>query len=152
AALARVDEVYRVGGARAIAAMAYGTESIPTVDMIVGPGNVYVALAKREVAGDVGIESLAGPSEVVVVADAGADPAVVAADLLAQAEHGPDGAAVVVTWDDDLARSIDAAIDVLLEDAPRRTEIEATLLSGGRSVLVDGDEQAMAVVNAIAPE
>ena len=97
AALVGVDEVYRVGGAQAIAALAYGTETVRPVDVIVGPGNVYVTLAKREVAGVVGIESLAGPSELVVVADETAAPELVAADLLAQAEHGPDGAAILVT-------------------------------------------------------
>ena len=95
ASLAGVDEVYRVGGAQAIAALAYGTETIRPVDVIVGPGNVYVALAKKEVAGQVGIDGLAGPSEVVVVADETTDPEQVAADLLAQAEHGPGGVAVL---------------------------------------------------------
>ena len=98
AAIAGVDEVYRVGGAQAIAALAYGTESIRAVDVIVGPGNAYVALAKREVAGLVGIESFAGPSEVVVVADGSVPASFAAADLLAQAEHGPGGSAVLVAW------------------------------------------------------
>jgi len=152
AALAGVDELYRVGGAQAIAALAYGTESIPAVDVIVGPGNVYVAAAKREVAGVVGIESLAGPSEVVVVADDTARPELVAADLLAQSEHGPDGAAVLVTWSEPLVDAVDAAIEKLLETAARREEIESTLATGGRAVLVDGPESAMAVANMIAPE
>ena len=111
AALAGVDAVYRIGGAQAIAALAYGTESVPPVDVIVGPGNAYVALAKREVAGQVGTDSIAGPSEVVVVADATADPELVAADLLAQAEHGPGGVAVLVTWDPALLDAVDAAVD-----------------------------------------
>ena len=98
AALAGVDEVYRVGGAQAIAALALGTETIPAVDVVVGPGNAYVAAAKREVAGIVGVESLAGPSEIVVVADDSAPADLVAIDLLAQAEHGPGGSAVLVTW------------------------------------------------------
>lgn len=152
AALVGIDEVYRVGGAQAIAALAYGTETIPPVDVIVGPGNVYVTLAKREVAGVVGIESLAGPSELVVVADATADPALVAADLLAQAEHGPDGAAILVTWDARVAEAVDAAVAVLLAEAPRRVEIESTLASGGRAVLVDGPETAIDAANTIAPE
>ncbi len=152
AALAGVDEVYRVGGAQAVAALAYGTETIRPVDVIVGPGNVYVALAKREVAGVVGIESYAGPSEVVVVADATVRAELVAVDLLAQAEHGPGGAAVLITWDEAVADAVDEAIEKLLADAPRRAEIEATLATGGRTVLVDGPAAALAAANAIAPE
>ena len=152
AALAGVDEVYRVGGAQAIAALAYGTETIRPVDVIVGPGNMYVTAAKHEVAGIVGIESLAGPSELVVVADDTADPAMVAADLVAQAEHGPDGAAVLVTWDEVVADAVDEAVAKLTADAPRRAEIEATLTSGGRAVLVDTPAMAVEASNAIAPE
>lgn len=152
AALIGVDEVYRVGGAQAIAAMAYGTASIRPVDVIVGPGNTYVALAKREVAGVVGIESFAGPSELVVVADGSANPDWVAIDLMAQAEHGPDGAAVLVTWDEATADAVIAAVDKLLADSARRADIEATLSSFGKAVLVDGPEQAMAVSNVVAPE
>jgi histidinol dehydrogenase len=151
-ALLGVDEVYRVGGAQAIAALAYGTDTIRPVDVIVGPGNVYVTLAKREVAGVVGIESFAGPSELVVVADETVAPELAAADLLAQAEHGPDGAAILVTWDERVADAVDEAIDDLSADAPRRAEIDATLASGGRTVLVDGPDGAIAVANAIAPE
>ena len=152
AALAGVDEVYRVGGAQAIAALAYGTETIRPVDVIVGPGNMYVTAAKREVAGIVGIESLAGPSELVVVADDTADPAMVAADLVAQAEHGPDGAAILVTWDEVVADAVDEAVGKLAADAPRRAEIEATLTSGGRTVLVATPVMALEAANAIAPE
>ncbi|HKA94282.1 MAG TPA: histidinol dehydrogenase, partial [Acidimicrobiia bacterium] len=152
AALVGVDEVYRVGGAQAIAALAYGTESIRPVDVVVGPGNAYVTLAKREVAGVVGIESLPGPSELVVVADATADPALVAADLLAQAEHGPDGAAILVTWEEDVADAVEVAVTTLLADASRRAEIESTLASGGRVVLVDGPDDALRAANTIAPE
>jgi histidinol dehydrogenase len=152
AALAGVDEVYRVGGAQAIAALAYGTETIRPVDVIVGPGNMYVTAAKREVAGIVGIESLAGPSELVVVADDTADPAMVAADLVAQAEHGPDGAAILVTWDEVVADAVDEAVAKLTADAPRRAEIDATLTSGGRAVLVDTPAMAVEAANAIAPE
>jgi histidinol dehydrogenase len=132
--------------------MAYGTETIPPVDVIVGPGNVYVAEAKREVAGVVGIESLAGPSELVVVADDSARADLVAVDLLAQSEHGPDGAAVLVTWSEPMVAAVDAALEDLLEHAQRREEIDATLATGGRAVLVDGPAQAMAVANTIAPE
>ena len=152
AALVGLEEVYRIGGAQAIAAMAYGTETVRRVDVIVGPGNVYVAQAKREVAGVVGIESFAGPSEIVVVADDTAPADLVAADLLAQAEHGPDGAAIVVTWSEAVADAVTAAVDELLETAGRREEIASTLATGGRVVLVDDPEAAMAVANTIAPE
>lgn len=151
AAVAGVDEVYRVGGAQAVAAMAYGTESIRPVDVLFGPGNIYVTLAKREVAGTV-VTDFAGPSEVVVVADADAPVDLIGVDLLAQAEHGPGGAAILITWSEAVADAIDAAIAGLLDDAPRRADIEATLAGGGRVVLVDGPEQALAVANAIAPE
>jgi histidinol dehydrogenase len=152
AALVGVEELYRVGGAQAIAALAYGTETIRPVDVIAGPGNVYVTLAKREVVGVVGIDGLAGPSELVVVADGTAVPTFAAADLVAQAEHGPDGAAVLVTWDERVADAVDDAIPELLRTASRRSEVDATLASGGRIVLVDGPDAAIAAVNTIAPE
>jgi histidinol dehydrogenase len=152
AALAGVDAVHPVGGAQAIAAMAYGTESIPAVDVIVGPGNAYVAEAKRQVAGLVGIDSLAGPSEVAIVVDDTAAPDVVAADLLAQAEHGPGGAAVVITWSEDVAEAVDRAVAESLERTARRDDAAATLSSGGRIVLVDDAAHAVDVANAIAPE
>jgi histidinol dehydrogenase len=152
AALVGIDEVYRVGGAQAIAALAHGTESIPSVDVIVGPGNVYVALAKREVAGIVGIESFAGPSEVVVVADGSAPSAFAAADLLAQAEHGPGGAAVLITWRPDVVESTIEALTELAADASRATDIATALAEGGRAILVDDAVAAIAAVNCIAPE
>jgi histidinol dehydrogenase len=150
--LAGVTEVYRVGGAQAIAALAYGTESIPAVDVIVGPGNRYVALAKREVSGTVGIESTAGPSELVAIADATAPADWVAVDLMAQAEHGPDGSAVLVTWDDAVADAVAEAVAVRTAASGRRKEIEATMASGGRIVLVRDPAHAVAVSNVIAPE
>lgn len=151
--IAGVDEIYRIGGAQAIAAMAYGTETIAATDVIAGPGNVYVALAKREVSGLVGVPSaFTGPSEVVVVAD-GSAPAIFAAiDVVVQAEHGPDGLAWLVTWSDDVAAEVTAEVDRLVQASPRRAEITATLDDGGYAVLVDGPDQAMAVANAIAPE
>jgi histidinol dehydrogenase len=153
ARLAGVDEVYAVGGAQAVAAMAYGTESVRRVDVIAGPGNVYVALAKQEVAGDVGIAAaFAGPSEVVVVADGSVRPDYAAIDLIVQAEHGPDGLAWLVTWDEWVADAVCAAGDELLGRAPRADEVRSTLASGGYAVLVDDEAAAMAVVNAIAPE
>src|SRR5207302_434364 len=122
------------------------------VDVIVGPGNIYVTLAKREVAGVVGIEATAGPSELVVVADESAPPDYVAIDLMAQAEHGPNGAALLVTWSEALAADVAASIDRLLAESSRRADTEATLRSGGSIVLVDGPEQAMEVANIVAPE
>ncbi|MYB09490.1 MAG: histidinol dehydrogenase [Acidimicrobiia bacterium] len=153
AAVAGVDEVYAVGGAQAIAAMAYGTESIGAVDVIVGPGNVYVAIAKQLVAGSVGVPAaFAGPSEVVVVVD-GATPAEYAAvDLIVQAEHGPDGLAWLITWDAGAADAVTDAVADLLVDAPRSDDIAATFDRSGHVVLVDGPESAAEVVNFIAPE
>ena len=157
AAIAGVDEVYRIGGAQAIAAMAYGTESIPPVDVIVGPGNVYVALAKREVAADglVGVPAaFAGP-----VRGRGRRrrrrrrPTWAAIDVVVQAEHGPDGLAWLVTWSPRRSptRSTPRSTGIVGR-RPARAEIESTLAAGGYAVLVDGPEQAMAVANLIAPE
>lgn len=153
AALAEVDEVYRVGGAQAVAALAYGTESIAPVDVVAGPGNIYVSLAKREVAGVVGVpSSFAGPSEVVVVADETAPPALAAIDVVVQAEHGPGGLAWLVTWSEKLADEVSAEVERAAEASPRRAELHATLGAGGYAVLVDGPEEAMEVANAVAPE
>ena len=151
--VAGVDVVHPVGGAQAIAAMAYGTESVRKVDVIVGPGNVYVAQAKQQVAGAVGVPSaFAGPSEVVVVADGTSPAEFTATDLVAQTEHGPDGMSWLVTWDEAVADAVDAALDGVLKNAPRGTEIAGTLASSGRCVLVDDEQQALAVVDAISPE
>ena len=152
AALVGITEVYRIGGAQAIAALAYGTETIRPVDVVVGPGNVFVALAKREVAGVVGIESFAGPSEVVVIADGSVPATFAAADLLAQAEHGPGGAAVLLAWDPAVIDDVVEAVERLAADAPRRDEIVDTLRTGGRAVLVDDAVAAIDAVNVIAPE
>jgi histidinol dehydrogenase len=155
AAVAEVDAVYRVGGAQAIGAMAYGTESVPRVDVIVGPGNVFVAIAKREVAadGEVAVPAaFAGPSEVVVVADDTTEAGLAAIDLVVQAEHGPHGLAWLLAWTPDALDSIDAAVARAVDAAPRRAEIEATLTANGYAVLVDGPEQAMEVANLVAPE
>ncbi len=153
ARLAGVDHVYQVGGAQAIAAMAYGTESVDPVDVIAGPGNVYVAMAKQQVGGDVGVAAaFAGPSEVVVVADETADPRFAAIDVIVQAEHGPDGLAWLVTWDEQVADAVCEAGDQLLLSSPRADEVRSTFAEGGYVALVDGPEQALAVVDAIAPE
>lgn len=153
AAIVGVDEVVRVGGAQAIAAVAYGTETIRPVDVIVGPGNIYVALAKRAVADHVGIPTaFAGPSEVVVVADATAPVDLVAVDLLVQAEHGPLGLAWLITWDEAVADAVVAEVERQAAGALRHDEIAATLASSGYVVLCDSPEQAMAVSNVVAPE
>lgn len=153
AALAGVDEVYAIGGAQAIGAMAYGTESIRPVDVISGPGNVYVAIAKREVAGVVGIPSaFTGPSEIVVIADDSTPVELAAIDVIVQAEHGPNGLAWLVTWSPEAADRIDEAIAELVAASPRRTEIESTFAEGGYAVLVDSPAQAMEVANLVAPE
>ena len=152
--LTGVEEVYRVGGAQAVAAMAYGTESIAAVDVIVGPGNAYVDAAKRIVAseGRVGIDGPAGPSELVVIADDSVDPRLVALDLAAQAEHGPGGTAFLVAWDDAVLDAVIDALAAYVADAPRASEIQATVASGGRAVRVRDAEQAVAVANLVAPE
>jgi histidinol dehydrogenase len=153
AELAGVDEVYRVGGAQAIAAMAYGTETIPRVDVIVGAGSRRVSLAKRAVRASVGMPaSFAGPSEVVVIADGTAPVDFVAIDLVVQAEHGPDGLSWLITWSEDVLEAVTKAVAGFVEQSPRRAAIEATLAGGGYAVLVDGPEAAMAVANEIAPE
>ncbi len=135
ASVAGVDEVYAVGGAQAIGAVAYGTESIPRVDKVVGPGNAYVAAAKRHVSGDVGIDMIAGPSEVCVLADASADPVVVAADLMAQAEHDPMASCYLVTCDPSLPDRVLDAVERLVSQSPREKITRASLDDrGGRYV------------------
>ena len=153
ASIAGVSEVYRVGGAQAVAAMAFGTESVPAVDVIVGPGNRYVAEAKRQVAGIVGVPSaFTGPSEVVVVADDATPVRWAALDVVVQAEHGPDGLAWLVTWSPAVADAVEAEVDRIVAASPRRADLEATLSSGGYSALVDGPAEAVALANAVAPE
>ena len=153
AAVAGVDQVYRVGGAQAIAAMAYGTESVEPVDVIVGPGNRFVAEAKRQVSGVVGVASaFAGPSEVVVIAGPDTPPELAAIDLVVQAEHGPDGLAWLITWSEAVAEAVGAHVDRMVAASPRRADLEATLQAGGYAGMVDGPEQAMEVANIVAPE
>ncbi|HHP7243758.1 MAG TPA: histidinol dehydrogenase [Elainellaceae cyanobacterium] len=149
---AGVHEIYRVGGAQAIAALAYGTESIPKVDVITGPGNIYVTLAKKLVYGTVGIDSLAGPSEVLIIADSDANPAHVAADLLAQAEHDPMAAAILLTPDSALARQVVAEVQNQLVNHPRRIETEKAIAHHGLVVIVDSLKTAAELSNEFAPE
>jgi len=152
ARVAGVTEAYRIGGAQAVAALAYGTETIRRVDKIVGPGNIYVALAKSRVFGDVGIDMIAGPSEVMVVADASADPEWVAADLLAQAEHDPMARAVLLTPSRALIDAVAAAAERQLAALPRREIAEAALRAHGALVLTRSLEEAVEVANLLAPE
>jgi len=152
ASLAGISEIYKVGGAHGIAALAYGTASIPRVDKIVGPGNIYVATAKRFVGGEVGIDAIAGPTEVVVVADEAADPAYVAADLLAQAEHDEMAMALCITVSEPLADKVAAELRRQLNDLPRRTIAEASLARNGAILLVPTLAAAFELVNGIAPE
>lgn len=152
ASIAEVDQIYTVGGAQAIAAMAFGTETIPRVDVIAGPGNIYVALAKLELAGTVAIDSVAGPSEIVIVADGDADPWLIAWDLVAQAEHGPGGAFAVVTWDPELLDDVQTALDKVLGEINAGPELVVSLEAGAVGVLVGNEEQAARAVNSFAPE
>jgi histidinol dehydrogenase len=152
-ALLGVEEVYGVGGAQAIAMLAYGVAGVPPVDLVTGPGNVYVTAAKRLLRGVVGIDSEAGPSEVMVLADPAADPVLVAADLLSQAEHGPTSASVLVTWSAELADAVDAALKAQVA-ATRHVERVTEALSGPQSaaVLVRDLDQALAVADAYGSE
>ena len=152
ARVAGVTEGWRIGGAQAVAALAYGTATIRRVDKIVGPGNVYVALAKQRVFGEVGIDMVAGPSEVVVVADAEADAEWVAADLLAQAEHDPMARAVLITDDAALTTRVARALERQLAALPRRTIAEQALRDNGALILVETLDAAVELANRLAPE
>jgi histidinol dehydrogenase len=152
ARIAGVTVAYRVGGAQAVAALAYGTETIPRVDKIVGPGNIYVALAKAQVFGDVGIDMVAGPSEVLVIADDSAVAAFVAADLLAQAEHDPMARAVLLTPSGALRKAVAAELERQLAVLPRRAIAGAALESHGALVLTASLEEAVELANGLAPE
>jgi histidinol dehydrogenase len=149
---AGVDEIYRVGGAQAVAALAYGTETIPKVDVITGPGNIYVTLAKKLVYGTVGIDSLAGPSEVLIIADKSANPRHVAADLLAQAEHDPMAAAILLTTDIDLGMNVVAEVNQQLVNHPRRMLTEKAIAHYGLVVVVESLDAAAELSNEFAPE
>lgn len=149
---AGVDKIYKVGGAQAIAALAYGTETIPKVDKIVGPGNIYVALAKRSVYGHVSIDSIAGPSEILVLADETANPHFVAADLLSQAEHDPLASAILVTTSKELAQEVEKEIDKFLETLSRKEILEQSLSNYGYILLGDTLEDCIDTVNEIASE
>ena len=152
AAVAGVTRIFKTGGAQAVAALAYGTESVPAVDKIVGPGNIYVATAKRKVYGKVGIDMIAGPSEILVLADGGCSPAWVAADLLSQAEHDRLASPVLVTDSEALALAVQAEVEVQLDALPRRDIARASVETGGKIILCGSLDQAVDVCNIIAPE
>ncbi len=144
--------VFVTGGAQAVAAMAYGTETVPAVEKIVGPGNIYVTLAKKEVFGDVGIDMLAGPSEIVILADESATPAYIAADLLSQAEHDPLSRPILVTTSMKLARAVIEQLEEQLAVLPRRVTAEISLKEQGAVILVESLEEAWTAANRLAPE
>jgi len=152
AQIAMVDAVYQVGGVPAIGAMAYGTQSIPKVDKICGPGNIFVAHAKKMVQGQVDIDGIFGPTETIVIADDAANPAFCAADLIAQAEHDPMATAILVTDSEDLIRRVENELDAQLSKQDRRDVAESSLLNRGRMVLVDSIDQAIELGNTLAPE
>jgi histidinol dehydrogenase len=152
AKLAGIDEIFRIGGAQAIAALAYGTKTIPPVAKIVGPGNAYVAAAKRMMFGKVGIDMIAGPSEVLILADGGGNPDWIAADLLAQAEHDASAQAILITDNEQLAGEVERAITRQLAALPRGEVAAASWRDNGAMILVREIEEAVPLIDAIAPE
>jgi histidinol dehydrogenase len=152
AKIAGADKIFKVGGAQAVAALAYGTESIPKVDKIVGPGGIFVATAKRKVFGQVAIDMIAGPSEILVLADGKSNPAWVAADLLSQAEHDVLASPVLVTDSADLAKAVQAEIETQLSQLPRRDIAQKSVNDNGKIIVTDSMDKAVEAVNLIAPE
>ena len=152
AKVAGVSRIFKVGGAQAIAALAYGTETVPKVDTIVGPGNVFVATAKRKVYGLVDIDMIAGPSEILVLADGGCDPKFVAADMLSQAEHDKLATAVLITTSKELAEAVSAELERQIPLLPRKEIARASIDVNGKIIVAESMEQAVAAVNQIAPE
>lgn len=150
--IAGVDRVFSIGGAQAVAALAYGTETVPAVDKIVGPGNAYVASAKRMVFGKVGIDMIAGPSEILVICDGGTDPDWIAVDMFSQAEHDEDAQSILVSPDGDFLDRVSASIERLLPDMPRADIIAASLAGQGALIQVRDLDEAIEVANRVAPE
>ena len=150
--IAGVDTIFKTGGAQAVGALAYGTQSIPKVDKIVGPGNIYVAIAKKLVYGDVDIDMIAGPSEILVIADEFADPAFIAADLMSQAEHDRLASSILITYDKNLAERVAAEIEAQIKDLDRKDIISDSLENYGAILLVDSLKEAIDMSNRIAPE
>ncbi len=150
--IAGVDEAYRVGGAHAVAAMAFGTETVPKVEKVVGPGNVWVATAKKLLYGIIDVDFIAGPSEILIIADAEQDPRLVAIDLISQAEHDPMAAAVLVTTSEELARKVAEEVDRLVEESPRGEIVLESLKRNGAIFVVDSLDEAFDFANEYAPE
>ena len=152
AAIAGIDKVFTIGGAQAIAAMAYGTDLVPKVDKIVGPGNSYVATAKRKVFGSVGLDMVAGPSEILIICDGKTDPDWIAMDLFSQAEHDEDAQSILLAWDDDFLSAVHLSMTKLLPDMERREIISEALRSRGALIKVKDDSEAVYLSNLLAPE
>jgi len=152
AAIAGVDQVFTIGGAQAVAALAYGTETVPKVDKIVGPGNIYVATAKRMVFGSVGLDMVAGPSEILVVCDGQTDPDWIAMDLFSQAEHDEDAQSIFISWDTDYIEAVQSSINRLLPEMERKDIIRQSLERRGALIEVADEQQAIELINRIAPE
>ncbi|MCD5002693.1 histidinol dehydrogenase [Enterococcus saccharolyticus] len=152
AKIAGVDEIYKVGGAQGVAALAYGTESLPKVDKIVGPGNIFVATAKRMVYGLVDIDMIAGPSDVLIVADESANPRWLAADLLAQAEHDALAQAILVTTNEELAQAVQVELQAQLDALPRKEIAQQSIDNNGKLIVAKDIEEALAIANQVAPE
>ena len=152
AAIAGVDQVYTIGGAQAVAALAYGTETVPRVDKIVGPGNIFVATAKRMVFGTVGLDMVAGPSEILVVCDGKTDPDWIAMDLFSQAEHDEDAQSIFIAWDADYIEEVQRSMEKLLPQMERRDIISKSLARRGALIEVADQQQAIELINRIAPE
>ncbi len=152
AKLCGIDRIFKIGGAQAVAALAYGTETIPRVDKIVGPGNAYVAAAKKMVFGQVSIDMIAGPSEILIIADSSAQPELIAADLLSQAEHDEMASAILLTPDEALAQTVSVEVEQQLKRLPRRAIAERSLEAFGAILVTEDLEQAVAVANRFAPE
>ena len=152
AKIAGVDKIFKVGGAQAVAALAFGTESVPRSDKIVGPGNAFVAEAKRQVFGRVAIDMIAGPSEILIVADGKSDPVFLAADMLSQAEHDKNASAVLVTDSEELAVKVQAELEKQLSELPREAIARPSVENNGKIIVADSIEQAIEISNEIAPE
>ena len=152
AAISNVDRVFAIGGAQAVAALAYGTQTVPQVDKIVGPGNIYVATAKRMVYGTVGIDMIAGPSEILVICDGKTNPDWIAMDLFSQAEHDEDAQSILVCPDADFIQQVKASINRLVEEMPRKAIIATSLQARGALILTQDMDEAIKVANYIAPE
>jgi histidinol dehydrogenase len=150
--VAGVDRVFQIGGAQAIAAMAYGTESVPHVDKIFGPGNIFVVLAKKKVYGVVAIDQLPGPTETLIVADASADPEITAADMIAQAEHDPMASAILVTVSPELANKVGSSLERQLSSLPRQEIARTSLMANGIIAIVDTIDTALELANRYGPE